>query len=172
MPNHVINELIFRTADEADRERILAAICSKDGAVDFEILVPVPLNVWRGDVGSNHQEAFKRVGLDWQRENWGTKWNAYGQVPVERSTDALTIRFQTAWTPPYPWLAAVFNSLRLPFEHNWLSEGGAPGKSGTFDPAGRFGNEWKEIEAPDALHRHLHMLLWGVEEFEDETEGA
>lgn len=172
MPNHVINELIFRVSDEADRSRILAAICDSEGETDFEILVPVPLNVWRGDVGSVHMESFKRVGIDWQRENWGTKWNAYGHKPIERTDEALIIRFETAWRPPYAWLAAVFNHLRLPFEHNWLDEGRSASVAGKFSIHEQGGNQWSEIEAPEALHRHLHKLLWGVEEFEDETEGA
>jgi len=37
---------------------------------------------------------------DWSNANWGTKWNAY---EVSRIDDT-TIRFQTAWSAPLPWL--------------------------------------------------------------------
>lgn len=172
MPNHVINELVFTDLTEADRDRVVTAIYAGDN-VDFEILVPMPLNMWWGAVGSNHEAAFKRTGLDWARENWGTKWNAYRSVAPEWADGVLTIRFQSAWSPPYPWLAAVFNKLNLPFAHNWLDEGAERGWIGTFsidEPI--WGIEWKEVEATDEMQRHLHKLLWGVEQFEDESASA
>ncbi len=167
MPNDIINELIFSDVSPSDQDRILAAACV-DGKVDFSILVPVPLNIWQGSVGKQH-DVFKANALDWARQNWGTKWNAYAHVQPERAADSLTLRFQTAWSPPYPWLAAMLNKLALPFYHNWLDEGAERGRHGAFKPDGEFGdNEWSEIEADEPLHRHLHKLLWGVEEFEDE----
>lgn len=135
MPNNCINELIFRDAEKATQERIIAATCDAEGQVDFQILVPIPLNIWRGNVSSEHERAFKRTGLDWARENWGTKWNAYSHHPIERTDNTVALRFETAWGPPYPWLAAVFNHLGLPFQHNWLSEGGGDGVVGTFKVA-------------------------------------
>jgi hypothetical protein len=167
MPNHCINEMIFRGVDGAAQDRILAAACDADGKVDFQILVPIPLNVWRGNVGSDHERAFKITRLDWARDNWGTKWNAYSHHPVERTGDTLTLRFQTARRPPYPWLAAVFNHLGLPFDHNWIEEGGGDGTAGRFEIDGRWGQEWTEAPASPELHRHLHKLLWGVEEIDE-----
>lgn len=168
MPNHCINELIFRGVDRAARDKIMTAACNSRGSVDFDVLVPTPLNMWWGNVGSDHEKAFKRTALDWSREHWGTKWNAYDIRPVEEADDTLTLRFETAWAPPYPWLAALFNSLKLSFDHNWLSEGGGDGVHGEFRIEGRWGPEWKEAAADPELHRHLHKLLWGVEEFEEE----
>lgn len=167
MPNHCLNELIFRDVDQDAQDRILAAICNDDGKVDFRILVPQPLNIWLGNASAEHDKHFKRTWFDWNRDNWGTKWNAYDQEPIERTDDTLTIRFQTAWGPPYPWLAAVLNSLSLPFEHNWLDEGACQGISGTFKTTGGIGGGpyWSQCDAPPDLHRHLHLLLWGVEEF-------
>lgn len=168
-PNHCINELIFRDMSREAQREILAATCNGDGKVDFGVLVPKPLNMWQGSVSSLHEQTFKRTGLGWAIDNWGTKWNAYGHEPIERTSDTLTLRFQTAWGPAYPWLAAVLNGLGLPFEHNWLSEGGGDGKSGKFAPEGKWGGpEWSEVSATPEMHRHLHKLLWGVEEFENE----
>lgn len=165
MPNHCVNELIFRGVDQEAQERILERTCGEDGKVDFEILVPTPLNLWMGSVSASHEKAFKRTALDWNRENWGTKWNAYDPQSTEQTADTLILRFETAWSPPYPWLAAVLNSLSLPFEHNWMEEGGGTA-CGTFKTEGQFGGpEWSEHDPDPEMFRHLHKLLWGVEEF-------
>lgn len=41
----------------------------------------------------------------WSIENWGTKWNAYGQ-PSKLNTDNA-LYFQTAWDCPFPVIAAL-----------------------------------------------------------------
>jgi hypothetical protein len=168
MPNHVVNELIFRCVDAQRQDEIFRLLCNDKGEVDFECLVPIPNNVWLFSVGERHEKAFRRTALDWCRENWGTKWNAYSQKPTERTDDTLTLRFETAWRPPYGWLAAVFNTLKCRFEHNWLDEGG-PEAMGIFDwpPDGNDMKHepWSEREPNEAEHRHLHKLQWGVEEF-------
>lgn len=168
MPNHVINELIFQNVDATKQGEIIAACCCADGHVDFSILVPAPLNMWNGNVGSEHAKAFGRTGLDWNRQNWGTKWNAYSHKEMERTPDTLTLRFETAWSPPYPWLAAVLNKFGLAFEHNWLDEGAQRGRQGAFSIDEKWGPEWKEADAGDALHRHMHKLHFGVEDFADD----
>jgi|GEM_PF-3165282 len=168
MPNHIINELVFRNVDDAAQAAIIAAACDAEGNVDFSVLVPPPLNMWMGSISQQHEQAFGRTGLDWNRQNWGTKWNAYSQQPTERIDDTLTLVFETAWAPPYPWLAAILNKLALPFEHNWLDEGRERGRAGLFTAMGKWGPEWSEADADDLTHRRLHKLHWGVEAFEDE----
>ncbi|UVO33992.1 hypothetical protein KUL72_20995 [Bradyrhizobium arachidis] len=178
MPNHCINEIIFRNVDVAAQEAILAKVRNQDGEIDFGVLVPKPLNLWDGGVGSLHEKKFRQTGLDWARENWGTKWNAYGidegckYQSIAQGDDTLTLTFQTAWGPPYPWIAALFNFFQRPIEHNWLDEGESRGHSGTFDYqqyVKGFGG-WDEVDADDAMQKHLHKLLWGVEEFPDEPD--
>lgn len=168
MPNHVINELIFRNLTTDQQDAIIADTCDKDGHVDFSILVPIPLNIWLGNSGSEHEKAFRRTWFDWNRDNWGTKWNAYSHKPTERDEAVLILRFETAWAPPYPWLAAVMNKHQVSFDHNWLDEGATIGRSGKFDMQGQFGRKWMETDATDEVHRHLHKLHWGVESFEDD----
>jgi hypothetical protein len=173
MPIHVVNELIFNNADAATQARVLAAACGRDGKVDFEVLLPLPLNMWWGNVGSNHEKTFKRTALDWCVEHWGTKWNAYDHKPIEQTQDTLTLRFETAWSPPYPWLAAIFNGCKVSFDHNWLDEGAERGVHGIFDftQVDRItGQPWREEPASDDLHRHLHKLHWGVEQFDEEAQ--
>jgi hypothetical protein len=177
MPNHVVNELIFRAADHAAWDQILRATLNAEDKVDFGLLLPMPFNMWWGNVGAAHEKAFNRTALAWCTEHWGTKWNAYQTHPVERSDEAMILRFDTAWRPPYPWLAAIFNIFKVSFDHNWLDEGAARGVHGVFDYAqteNLVGKPWTETPADDALQRHLHKLRWGVEEFppeEDEADG-
>lgn len=173
MSNHCINELIFRNVTADDQLRILTTACGPDGKVNFETLVPIPANVWLGHVGQRHEKAFKLTALEWCRENWGTKWNAYDHHPIVQTDDTLTLRFETAWGPPYGWLCAVFNTIKLRFEHNWFTESGAPAVCGVFDfskLADNWAEPWSEAEADTAMSRHLHKLLYGVEEFPDEPD--
>ena len=178
MPNHVINEIIFRTKDPAQQNRILHKVRGEDGRIDFGVLVPQPLNMWNGGVGQKHERKFGRTGLDWARENWGTKWNAYGHneggryESIAKSDDAITLTFQTAWSPPYPWIAALFNFFKMDIEHNWFDEGDDNGWSGKFDHQEYLKGigGWEEVRADEAMKKHLHKLLWGVEEFPDEPD--
>lgn len=167
MPNHVINELVFRNISKAQQDAVLSALCNADGEVDFRVLVPEALNVWRGNASTEHDRAFGRTWYEWNRENWGTKWNAYSHHPIERCEDWLILRFETAWSPPYPWLAAVLNKFGLTFEHNWLDEGSEIGRTGLFRVRDDWGAEWAEADASESLNRHLRKLHWGVEHFDD-----
>lgn len=170
MPNHVVNEIIFRV-DAEKQSAIVSKLCRPDGTVDFELLVPSPINIWPGSVAEVHEKTFPDTHLDWARKNWGTKWNAYSQKPIERTDEALILRFETAWRPPYGWLVAVFNTFKISFEHNWMSEGDSQGVCGVWNYArlDDFGGEaWKETKAEGEMQRHLHKLQWGVEEFPDE----
>ena len=171
MPNHVTSEIIFRDVSPADQDAILAKVCNGEGRVDFEILVPLPLNLWLGNQGADHEKAFgERLGMTWTRENWGTKWNAYQSRTVERTGDTLTIVFDTAWSPPFPWLAAVFNHFKRSFDHNWLNEAADWSVEGKFKwtPDAVMGIEWSEERANRETHERLHILRWGCAKFEDE----
>jgi hypothetical protein len=168
MPNNVLNEVIFRNVGRNVQETILEKVL-KDGFVDFNILVPTPLNIWQGNLGYGEEKAFgNKVWLKWNIENWGTKWNAYGQSDdcIVQTDDTLTITFQTAWDPPHIWLCALFNATQLPFEHNWISEGGENTYTAKFFVSNenecRFSCR-KEEDAEEKIHRRLHVQLWGYE---------
>jgi hypothetical protein len=174
MPNHVLNELIFRNVDRATQDAILAKLCNAEGKVDFNVLVPTPVNRWLGGVSQLHEKAFGETALDWSRREWGTKWNAYSHKPIERTDDTLILRFDTAWSPPYPWLVAVFNTFKRAFDHNWLDEGAERGVCGKWNHAALeahnpFEKPWHETPADDEMQRHLHVLRWGVESFNEEV---
>lgn len=174
MPNHVINEVIFRGVDASMQSRVLTMVRNAGLKIDFGILVPVPHNIWLGSVGMHHEKAFgkENTALDWCRRNWGTKWNAYGEHEIDQTDDTLTLRFRTAWGPPYGWLVAAFNFMRLDFDHNWYSEGGemacAKWNFKALESDDHGADPWIESEPDEPMKRHLHKLLWGVEEFTDE----
>jgi hypothetical protein len=177
MPNHVINQVIFRGIDRVKQLEISDAVTNAACEIDFGTLVPMPPNAWMGNVGQKHEKAFKVQAMDWARHNWGTKWNAYGldqggrYESVAFGDDSLTLTFQTAWSPPYGWLAALLNRFKLSFDHNWFDEGCERGVHGSFKskPGDTWETlSWDEEPADDVLHRHLHKLLFGVEQFGDE----
>ena len=189
MPNDVMNEIIFRNVNQETRNRILEKVRNADGEIDFEILLPRPLNIWCGDVSLNisrggvssmREKVFPETGLAWSTRNWGTKWNAYGlddggkYKSIEEGDDSLTLRFQTAWSPPMGWIVALFNFFKLPFEHNYLNEGSDRGVSAHFDYAALRGSHdreaWSEKPADDELQKHLHKMLFGVESFPEEED--
>ena len=169
MPNHVINEIVFENVNWFQKRKILKKVF-KDNRVNFEILVPAPINIWYGNVGKNHEETFPDNYLNWARNNWGTKWNAYGSEII-KCCDILTIRFKTAWSPPYGWIVALFNYFNLPFSLLWMSEGNDKAFHETYVPIkDDWVEPWIKKEASDIQTKYAHKLLWGVEKFEDEEE--
>jgi hypothetical protein len=171
MPNHVVNEIVFRGVNHDTQGIIMKKILSPKGFVDFNILVPTPLNIWQGNIGQKEEKAFgKKTWHSWNIENWGTKWNAYGMdndgKSIIRTENTLTIIFQTAWSPPLPWLVALLNATGLPFEHNWMSEGEREGcfHKFFFSVERDYSScKWEQGIAGEDLHCHLHVLLWGCE---------
>jgi hypothetical protein len=54
----------------------------------------------------------------WSCENWGTKWNAYGQSDKRNTND--TIYFQTAWNAPIDLIVALseaFPTVKFQFDY-------------------------------------------------------
>lgn len=56
--------------------------------------------------------------LDWNRVNWGTKWNSY---QVRMVFDDL-LEFQTAWSPPHPVIGVLAEKLATGLSHEWADE--------------------------------------------------
>jgi len=118
MPNHVTHKLIF--AEDSGAE--IFSACCPGGKFDFGTLVPQPPHIYKGDLSKDDEQDFKINWSSWNRENWGTKWNAYGQTCGIDSPHAF-IKFDTAWSVPYPVIAAFANRFHIPFEHRYFDEG-------------------------------------------------
>lgn len=117
MPNHVTHKLTFAE----DKAEAIFAACCPDGKFDFNMLVPKPPHMYHGDLGSEDAKDFKCNWMSWQIENWGTKWNAYAQTCGIEDGKAF-IKFDTAWSVPYPVMAAFANRFNVPFEHRYFDE--------------------------------------------------
>lgn len=63
---------------------------------DFNKVIPQPSNIFNGNLGRDEEEMCKKEGrptwYDWNRENWGTKWNS---LECASENDGFT--FITAW---------------------------------------------------------------------------
>lgn len=118
MPNHVTNKIVFSAAKSNE---VFAAVCP-DGKFDFKTLIPEPLNMYRGNFSPEDIQDFPINWLDWRRQNWGTKWNAYAQSCGLEEREAF-IKFDTASEVPYPVLAAFANKFCIPFQHRYFTEG-------------------------------------------------
>ncbi len=154
MPNHVTNNLfVSGPSDEVARFRkestglppdynqsetereVLGEQTIEPQILNFHSLVPVPDEVLKN--GFNGKNPNIESGYNAQIELWGTKWGAYEVIettkasgerwtPVteKESDDWTNFNFDTAWSPPEPWLKAV--ALKFPaliFNMTYVEEG-------------------------------------------------
>ena len=105
MPNHVTHKAEF-FGDQNDVDFILSILKTEENNngeqwtrhIDFNNIVPQPKSLFLESIGKKEEERTRGWNwYDWNRENWGTKWNAYS---IER--DGNTITFDTAWNSPSP----------------------------------------------------------------------
>jgi len=105
MPNWCNNNLrIF--GPEADVERFKQTAVGhspwhpEDGTdkniLNFHSLVPIPPEV----IAAGYEQA----GFNWERVNWGCKWGACSASLVDEWAGTLIYNFDTAWSPPIPFL--------------------------------------------------------------------
>ena len=147
MPNHIYNVVTFDCPHERISE-ILHAVEMEGGglgSIDFEKLIPMPEDVYRGPLGQKEMELYPgdKNWYDWSIDNWGTKWNAYGYDYLPHKEDAIV--FNTAWsavpqiiaklseaspevTMDYCWADEDFgsNTGRLQFKNGEVIEGYIP----------------------------------------------
>ena len=102
MPNYCKGYLSI-TCSEDTFEQIKDYVRSEESVFDFEKIIPMPENIYRGFLGSKEESLYgKDNWYDWSIENWGTKWNA-----CEVSLDGYEYYFETAWSPCSPVIAAL-----------------------------------------------------------------
>ena len=192
MPNHCTHRLVINGPQE-DVTRLVDLLHDGDSPFSFNSLIPMPEEL-RGTSSPNGltgKEMTKKYGhadwYGWAVSNWGTKWNAYEvnmrgvQSPLELlahaggdGTREVEYDFQTAWSPPLPFMEKLFaENPTLTFtwygieeQPSWgcfiLVEGGEIVEGGHCD-----GSEQVIWSLSDWHDR----FRWG-EEDEDEDEGA
>lgn len=124
MPNHITNRIQFSGKRE-DIDRVLALIKGDNECIDFEKIIPMPNNIYRGDLDQRARALYgKNNWYDWRRTNWGTKWNAYWSS-IDNENNTIILWFDTAWSCPIPVLNKLaeiccINDVR--FEGEWADE--------------------------------------------------
>ncbi|WP_337484741.1 LPD28 domain-containing protein [Porcipelethomonas sp.] len=126
MPNHVTN-IIELNGDRLEIKNLLETIKNDEiglGSIDFEKIIPMPDNIYRGDLGSKERELYGQNNwYDWSLANWGTKWNAYGYDEIKNNNPKEKITFLTAWAAPHPImekLAEMYPEVNI--QHEWADE--------------------------------------------------
>ena len=67
--------------------------------LNFHSLVPIPAEVLAA--------GYQRAGYDWERTHWGCKWGACHATVADHRAGELVYSFDTAWSPPLPFLHQV-----------------------------------------------------------------
>ena len=100
MPNWTYNSVMFE-GNEKQLNTLKNMLKSKDNEFDFNNIVPMPKNIFQGNLGQEEREKYgKNNWYDWSIENWGTKWNACNTEVVDDTGNLLYYRFETAWDCP------------------------------------------------------------------------
>ena len=118
MPNHVTNRIIF-SADLAGRVR---TECFRNDNFTFESLIPSPPYKYEGNLSAQDEKDFPCNWASWNKEHWGTKWDAYASSLVVEGDKAI-LTFDTAWNPPRPVIVAFANKYRCEFTFKSFDEG-------------------------------------------------
>lgn len=121
MPNWVTNRIVFH-GNQENIDKVLQYIKGNGSKIDFNKIIPMPDNIYRGDLGKRERELYgSNNWYDWSVANWGTKWNAqYSSL-----NNKNTLWFDTAWSCPIPVLNKLaeiccINDVR--FEGEWADE--------------------------------------------------
>ena len=117
MPNHCFNSIAFD--GNVSAVEILKDFISKDGGLDFNKIIPCPPQVYMGSLFADHESRFgENTWYEWNKKNWGTKWNAY-----DTEFDGNCVRFTTAWCPPNPIIVAIANLTKKNFTFYYEDDG-------------------------------------------------
>ena len=99
MPNWTENNVLF-VGKKKQLKTLKNMLKSKDNDFDFNNIVPMPKNIYRGSLGTVEEEKYgKNNWYHWSIDNWGTKWNAV-DTRVELNDGSLYYTFDTAWDCP------------------------------------------------------------------------
>jgi len=163
MPNHVANKIIV---DVANVYKLYSAFLNEEKLVDFNILLPSPPDMFRGNLGREEKEKYPVNWYDWQTKNWGTKWNAYESKYGAEERKAF-VYFQTAWGPPFPVINAFAEKFNIPFEHQYYDEGDNFWGIIRWAPNPKEGGRVVPVEKRETLKKDRPMLArlyWDAEE--------
>lgn len=78
------------------------------GSLSFNRLIPTPGNIFQLPLSRKDEEKYGKENCwyDWNRTNWGTKWDAY-EVETDVAGEFIHIEFWTAWSHPRKYMEAL-----------------------------------------------------------------
>lgn len=147
---------------------------------DFQKVMPPPENIFNGDLGQKEREMCIQEGrpnwYDWNRKNWGTKWNSYSCEKLEDGS----FTFETAWSG-VPELMRLISSKfpELEIKYEWSDEdtgyncGYATFKNGIGDVIRLEGGSKESYELAFKLRPHYkddYKLIDGKYQYVDSEE--
>ncbi|WP_394941159.1 hypothetical protein [Psychromicrobium sp. YIM B11713] len=114
---HTEAESVAHDEAEADRKQFLVENERADTYVyspldmdklfiDFSMLVQQPENIETGSCSDSHEQGVI-CWYSWNIANWGTKWNGYKFDIEQVDDDVAQLRFDTAWSHPFPIVKAL-----------------------------------------------------------------
>lgn len=104
---------------------------------------------------------------DWSCNNWGTKWNAYDT----RIRDDESVQFDTAWSPPSPWLEALAAKYpEVVFEVSYIDEGWGFACTETYKNGRKSKTVDFDCNRDDEDFRELYFKVYGDYPEPDEEE--
>lgn len=127
MPNWVTNKLVFPFSPETKGELLakVRSFLTEEDRLDFSLLIPQPPQLYTGGLNAENRADFPCNWLDWNTENWGTKWNTDSSCfTINDEEGVIEIVFDTAWSIPYPVISAINNRLQTSFTHKYLEDMG------------------------------------------------
>ena len=103
---------------EYDKDRVVLTFqASVPRHKDLDISSPAKTDEEIKQAEINLKKYGAKDWYDWNRYNWGTKWNAntWGECHIDILDDwaEITIQFDTAWSPPLAWLKKVSKKYPL-----------------------------------------------------------
>lgn len=165
MPNHVANRVEF-FGEQKNINEVMDKIKGEAEVIDFETIIPMPTNIYRGNLGQKEREVYGNNNwYDWCCAHWGTKWNAYSQ-----EKNGNIIYFETAWCMPEPIyenLAEICTELKVQFEGKWCDENWLGGNCGIFE-SGEDGELYVDECETEAEMLEMCKDLWGYDPTEEE----
>jgi len=144
------------TANTPEAVALLDAIVAANGQGLFNILRPMPSNIFRGSLGQAEREKYGTANwYDWGIANWGCKWDTDADT-WDRTDNVLTLGFVTAWSPPialYEYLVgngfvvdAGYYEPGMALAGTWV-DGEDRIEGDIFDVARRDESEWTTFQA-------------------------
>jgi len=112
MPNWCSNRVEVN-GDDKEIKAWKDLVESKESKFDFNKILPMPKNIYRGNLGEEEEEKYgKKNWYHWSLENWGCKWNTNPDgIEVIDDGDQIVYHFSTPWSPP----VGIYEKLRDKF---------------------------------------------------------